>query len=436
MIHLHDLSRGPVFAQERGHDAHGAIDVPEKGLVSFTQIIQPSLPFRGLDEPVFGAAAVAGKTDHTFLAIGGQQVQFVLAELLLLGRGHHFDHGGIGDVSQEMVRGDEVIAGVHISVMFQGQGHPAGRREHAQTWRLSGPVGQGDVEHIDKCFPHIMAHPFLEDSDQKAAILPGGDREIAYDLVFHPALDDGDELDVADTQIIPQEAVDVQRVIGIGLVDGHQGVKLHPMFLQIVQALHHPIEGRLALLIPPKGIVPLTGPVDADPYQKVVFPEKSGPFVIDQGAVGLDGIQDSHTGAAIFLLVLDRASKKIQAHQHRLAALPGQGHLGKPVGLDEPADIGLLHLARHAEAAAGVELLLGKVETIAAGQVADGSRRFGQKVKGRWRGQVDRHQSETGGRRSFQGRAFSSWAAKRKSVASSPNRPANWTPMGTLALFQ
>src|SRR6185436_3817237 len=41
----------------------------------------------------------------------------------------------------------------------------------------------------------------------------------------------------------------------------------------------------------------------------------------------------------------------------------------------------------------------------------------------------------TGGRRSAQGRADSSWAATRSSVASSPNRACSWAPIGRPAAF-
>src|SRR6185503_4840847 len=44
--------------------------------------------------------------------------------------------------------------------------------------------------------------------------------------------------------------------------------------------------------------------------------------------------------------------------------------------------------------------------------------------------------AETGGRRHAQGRAASSCAASRKSVASSPKRPTQWVPMGRFSAFQ
>jgi hypothetical protein len=45
-------------------------------------------------------------------------------------------------------------------------------------------------------------------------------------------------------------------------------------------------------------------------------------------------------------------------------------------------------------------------------------------------------QVETGGRRSAQGTACSSWPARESNVSSSPRRPTNWTPMGKPSPFQ
>ena len=130
-IYLHDLSRGPVLPQEPGHESHGAIDMLEKGLVSLAQIVQSSLPPGRLDEPVLGTPAMAGETNLALTAVTGQQVQFILAELVLFGRGNHFDHRDFIDVTQEMVRGNEVVAGIHIPGVFHGHRHPAGRCEYA-----------------------------------------------------------------------------------------------------------------------------------------------------------------------------------------------------------------------------------------------------------------------------------------------------------------
>jgi hypothetical protein len=54
----------------------------------------------------------------------------------------------------------------------------------------------------------------------------------------------------------------------------------------------------------------------------------------------------------------DRPAEELEAHEGRLAALPGDRHLGRAVGLDELTDVALERLVAHAEASAGVEPLL------------------------------------------------------------------------------
>ena len=201
----------------------------------------------------------------------------------------------------------------------------------------------------------------------------------------HHALHDGDELDELDPQVIAQEAVDFQRMIGVGMVDRHQGVELDSVLFQSVQAPDHTIEGGLAALVVAVGVVQRGRTVDAEAYQKVVLPKERGPFIVDQRAVGLDGVLNGHPGSEVFSLVCDRPAKEIQAHQRGLAALPGHDHLRYLVSFDELADIALQHLVRHAEAAARVEHLLGKEEAVVAVKVAGRAGRLGEQVKRRRR---------------------------------------------------
>ena len=56
--------------------------------------------------------------------------------------------------------------------------------------------------------------------------------------------------------------------------------------------------------------------------------EELAPLVVEHGAVGLDGVLDVLARPAVTLDELDRTSEEIEAHQRRLAALPGDGHVG------------------------------------------------------------------------------------------------------------
>ncbi len=69
---VHNLIRIAAAAQQISHDAHGAIDVIEKLLVSGAQVVQPGLAIRRLDEAIRGTAAVAGKAHLAFPAVARQ----------------------------------------------------------------------------------------------------------------------------------------------------------------------------------------------------------------------------------------------------------------------------------------------------------------------------------------------------------------------------
>jgi len=49
------------------------------------------------------------------------------------------------------------------------------------------------------------------------------------------------------------------------------------------------------------------------------------------------------------------ATIEVDAHQRRLATLPGDGDLRRAVGLDQLAQVRLEHLIAHAEALAGIQ---------------------------------------------------------------------------------
>ena len=57
----------------------------------------------------------------------------------------------------------------------------------------------------------------------------------------------------------------------VGGVDRRQRVPLDVVTLEGIQPGDHPVEGRLATLVDPKGVVHLARTVDRDPDQEVVL---------------------------------------------------------------------------------------------------------------------------------------------------------------------
>ena len=176
--------------------------------------------------------------------------------------------------------------------MLHGQRRAARLLEDAQPGPLTYPGRQRHVEDLHEDPSHVAPHPLVEDRDKKIAVLPRRDRAVRHRVPFLEArlvvpFHDGDELDELRAGLIAQEAIDLQRMGGIGRVDGGEDVKLNPVLLQEVQALHHPIEGGAATLVNPVAVVYLTRAIDADADEEIVGAEEAAPIVVQRCAVGL-----------------------------------------------------------------------------------------------------------------------------------------------------
>ncbi len=182
--------------------------------------------------------------------------------------------------------------------------------------------------------------------------------------------------------IIPEEPIDLQRMVGVFRIDRAQDVELHLMFLEQPDSLHDPVEGSMASLVLPVGVVKFFGTIHAQADKEVVFMEESAPLVIEEDAVGLEGVLDPGARLLIFFLELHGPAEEIEPHQGRLASLPGDGHLRNLVGFEKLPDIGLVHLIGHPETTAGIKPLLLQEEAVVAVQIAGRTRRLGHDVKG------------------------------------------------------
>ena len=146
-------------------------------------------------------------------------------------------------------------------------------------------------------------------------------------------------------------------------------------------AAHHLVERSLAALVDAIGVVQLARAVDAQADEELVRLEEGAPLVVEQRAVGLDRVRRPAVRALVAFDVLDRALEEVEAHQRRLAALPGDDDLRPRLRLEQLADVGLEQLVRHPEPAARVEHLLREEEAVLAVEVADGAGRLGEHME-------------------------------------------------------
>ena len=114
--------------------------------------------------------------------------------------------------------------------------------------------------------------------------------------------------------------------------------------------------------------------------------EELAPFVIQERAVGLQGVLEDHAWPLVLVLEFYGTPIEVEAHQGRFSTLPGHRHLVGAMGLDELPDILLQHHVTHAKVTAGVELFFVQKKAIGTVQVASRPGGLGQHVDSR--GQV------------------------------------------------
>ncbi len=377
----------------------------EERLVAGAQVIQPGLAIGRECEPVARALAVAGETHLTLPTVPRQRVALGLAEGSLLVGGDQLQEMGLLNIAEKVLGLDEVIAGVQIAVVFERQRIATRLSEDAERAADADPRPKRGVEHLDEDLGDVLPDPLVEDGDQEAAPLVGPHRSFRNQFPFEkverprlvrvaPALvgqreqfggrsfDDRDELHELGAEVVTEEAVHLEPVISVGGMDGTQDVEIDGMRLQEAEPAHHPVEGTGAALVEAVGVMERLGSVETDAHQETVLLEEATPFVVQRGAVGLDRVLDRLPRTPVLLDELDRAAEEVQPHEGRLAALPGEVHFRCLMGLEQLADVVLEQVVRHAEAAAGVEHLLGEEEAVLAVEVADRAGRFHENVKG------------------------------------------------------
>ena len=145
------------------------------------------------------------------------------------------------------------------------------------------------------------------------------------------------------------------------------------------------VEGGPAMLVDAEFVVEFAWSVDTDPNEEALRRKELRPSLVEQRPVCLHRVQEALVRAAARLGERDEATEEGESHQRRLAALPGDRDLGRVVGLDDLADIGLGNLVTHAETGAGIERFLVEVEAVGAIEVADRSGRLRHHVEAPWR---------------------------------------------------
>ena len=351
---------------------------------------------------MLGAFTVAGITYFALAAVVGECVAFILAELALEFRADHVAQRLVQDISQLVLRIDVVIAGVDIPVVFHRHGGAAGGAEDAEAASHSHRVTQCDIKDLDEYLADILPYPFVENGGQEFSIgfwfeAPVRDGQADFPLlidsrgcgqieaeffrfIIGQSFHQWNELDEAGTDLL-EEAVDFERFLGVDPVDDCQRVEFDAVFFEQFEPVVHPFIGGIAFFIHAIGVVEFRRAVDAQADEEMVFGKEFTPFVVQQGAVGLQGVADlSATG--VFLLQGNRFPEKVDSQQRRFSSLPGEGDFRHALLFDVLADVGLQYFVRHFEVfVGGEELFFFQIKAVFAVEITQRPDGLGHHMK-------------------------------------------------------
>ena len=279
-----------------------------------------------------------------------------------------------------------MVAGIHIAIVFHHARMAALLGISTDARQHTHPVGKRAVEDFHKHLTHIVAHPVIKDGAEEVAPLCRGNgsirkrnlpvvgktRQGAAVFMFRQSLHDRGKLQVLAT-VVPEEMIELQRMLSVIGVDHRHSIPFHPMFLQQTDALHHLFPGRLSGRSYAIVVVILLRSVDGNAYQPMVLCKELAPLVGEESAVGLDDIVYLFA-VGILLLKRQRLPVEVDGTHQRLASVPGKEHLGHGLCLDVlPGEL-LQHLISHQMSGSVlVKMVLFQIITVFASQVAMGA---------------------------------------------------------------
>ena len=90
----------------------------EEGFVARAEVVQPRFAVRCDEDAVLGASAVTNEADFAVKTLLWKPIALILSEFSLFLGSHHVDEGCLHNITQLIIRLDEVVAGEEIAVVF------------------------------------------------------------------------------------------------------------------------------------------------------------------------------------------------------------------------------------------------------------------------------------------------------------------------------
>lgn len=247
------------------------------------------------------ALTIASKEPLALATLLGESIALHSTKSLLFRAIHHLHQMLLAKVAQLILREDEMVATVDIAIEFHDTRMTTRVSHSAYARNHSTPVAERGIEELDKHLAYItMTDPLVEDCTKELTPLTRTYIEGSRSAVRH-ALDNGCKLKIATLEIVAEEAIEVEGIVGIVVVDNGHCIPLHLKAVENVDALAHLCPSWHSLPRATIFVVELLWSVDADAHKPPFVVQESCPFLSYQCAVGLYAVGD---GLAVGVLLL------------------------------------------------------------------------------------------------------------------------------------
>lgn len=346
----------------------------KKASISFAKIAW-AFDVSGPVQSIFWAAAPANVQVPAYKALI-RQFAFPLGESAFSFVACEFVDRGFGDIAEPPGLFHEEITAKRVAVMLDDDVVAAFGHKGAFCVLDAEAKCDYAVECADADLFLAVLLPPVEYPAHKIAVLFGCDAEIGDPARFWILLDALDELQEADL-FVDEEIEQFVRVADVMVAQEDEDIEIDPGLSASFDRSGYLVERALASVIEAVVVVVFFGPIEAYPDEEPVFGEELAPFIVEEDAVGLQGIGYDLSIGAVFFLQAYQFFVKIQAHQRWLSTLPGKATRLQPqleVVFDQPFE----YVRAHSMGTGAEYLGLAGVKAVSARDIAVGAGWFYQ----------------------------------------------------------
>ena len=266
--------------------------------------------------------------------------------------------------------------------MFHDRNVPTYRSKDTQRMLLPEGCSGSLLEYLYLDSPYIPTHPLIENRAQKSPPGFSRHRERADTTSgVRLRLDHGQKAHIGCFHLL-EESVHLRGLLDIMRIDHTEDIAINPVLSQESVCAHCLLVRGIALFADAAAVMQFLGTVQAEPDNKALRREKSAPFLVEEGAIGLHAVCNAPVRGFVFALQRYNLTKVVQSQHGRFTPMPGKANQRFRGSVDVLDNILFQDVVRHGKRLMPwIEPLLLKVVAVVAIQVTDGARWLGKDLK-------------------------------------------------------